>query len=82
MEEAEREALVSAKPQGEDAVVLMSFHYYDDEDNTKNLTYLILQFSLEGGWANGLDPLATPYLGSHDPGSGTAFGALSVRITL
>lgn len=47
-----------------------------------NLTYLILQFSLEGGWANGLDPLATPYLGSHDPGSGTAFGALSVRITL
>lgn len=27
-----RDALVSAKPQGEDAIVLMSFHYYSDVD--------------------------------------------------
>lgn len=47
-----------------------------------NLTYLILQLSLEGGWASGLDPLATPYSGSHDPGSGTAFAAVSLRITI
>jgi hypothetical protein len=47
-----------------------------------NLTYLLLQISLEGGWASGLDPLATPYSGSHDPGSGTAFAALSMRLTI
>jgi hypothetical protein len=45
------------------------------------LTYLVLQLSLELGWARGVDPLSTPYQGDYDPEAGSGFGALSARLT-
>jgi hypothetical protein len=46
-----------------------------------SLNLLLLQFSIEGGWAGGLDGPERP-AGRYDPGSGTPFFALAGRLTL
>jgi hypothetical protein len=44
-------------------------------------TYLVLQLSLEGGWAWGLDTLSSPYEGRYDPTAGGPHGSFSARVT-
>lgn len=42
---------------------------------------IVLSLSVEGGWAEGLGPVAS-YSGAHDPGAGAPFGSFSMRLTL
>jgi hypothetical protein len=47
-----------------------------------SMTYLALQISGEGGWAEGFDPgLGSSSVGGFDPSGGSVFGALSLRLT-
>jgi hypothetical protein len=46
-----------------------------------SLNLLLLQFSVEGGWASGFEGAQRP-AGRYDPGSGTPFFALAGRLTL
>ncbi len=42
---------------------------------------IILSLSVEGGWAEGFDPLAG-YSGDHDPAAGAPFGSFAMRLAL
>ncbi len=46
-----------------------------------SMTFLLLQVSLEGGWATGLDAVEGPPASSYDPRRGTAWGGLALRFT-
>lgn len=46
-----------------------------------SLTFLVVQLSAEGGWAAGHDAFPESRRPGFDPGGGSPFGALAVRIT-
>ena len=46
-----------------------------------SLTRLVFQFSLEAGWASGLDDLPG-YQGGYDPGGIAEFASLAIRLTI
>lgn len=45
-------------------------------------TWLVVQLAAEVGWATGLDDLPDPATKPFDPGTGSVFGSLSLRMTL
>lgn len=54
------------------------FLYFGGAAMTFNI---VLSVSVEGGWADGFDPVAA-YTGAHDPTKGAPFGSFSLRLTL
>ena len=44
-------------------------------------TWLVVQVAAEAGWATGFDDLADPATTPFDPGAGSLFGSLSLRLT-
>lgn len=45
-----------------------------------SLSFLVVQLSAEGGWATGYDPIPDRAAGGFDPGDGTPFGSVAVRL--
>lgn len=46
-----------------------------------SFTFLVLQLSAEGGWAEGFEAPAGRPAGGYDPGSSSLFGSVAVRLT-
>lgn len=47
-----------------------------------SMNFLVIQFSAEGGWAQGFKPLSGMLGSPFDPTSSTVFGSLALRLTL